>query len=563
MPAVPGFRTAPPAIPRVAVAAAPVRYLFSGEFRFLLPWFQRAYAWTPAQIAALASGIREAMKDHGTAEPYPLGTLMLARPGPRTADTKIVDGHQRMMTLTILFAVLRDLETDAGETAALQRLIADPDAPDTASGWRLTALADAAHQLVESVQTPGATALPPTAEWSELSMSERHIIENRDFLRQEFLRLLPDAAERRAFTAYLLDKCWVIIHLADDEDEAWHRLRLDEDTRLEFDAENRAKASLLSIVPREQRQDAADGWARCEQLLPPSDLVALLHHLRLLEMGHKARKRPIEIDIADHFKLARDGLAFIEKKLLPEAATMRALIAADIGNAAAERRLTTLGWLDRHTWMPAALLWQSLGADAAATANFYFRLDRLMWLLRIGGIDPTRQERRIWRILDHIRAHGGIDGCEDIDIERKLLDAALAALRSQRVGTRRFIGVLLRRLSLLSGADPGPVDPYRVTIEHLLPRNPKRGSDWLQTFRSRKQIDANAYRLGNLTFMTDVENQLAGSHDWPVKRGVLANSGFALSEGLAATETWTADAIVARSDRLIGLLLADLQLPPG
>lgn len=558
MASIHGFRTPPPTVSHVSVAAVPVRYLFSGEFRFQLPWFQRAYAWTPAQIAGLASGIRDTMKAHGGRDPYPLGTLMLAR-RMKAIETAVVDGHQRLMTLTILLAVLRDLEPDADEAAALHALVADPEAPES---WRLTALADAASLLVASVQTPGATAEPPEADWCDLSMSERHIIENRDFLHAEFLRLLPKVADRRAFAAYLLDKCWVIVHIADDEDEAWRRLRLDEDTRLEFDAENRAKASLLSLVPREQRQAAADGWARCEQILPPSELVALLHHLRLLDMGPKARKRPIEIDIAEHFDLRHRGLEFIDDRMLPMARRMRALIDADTGNAAADRSLASLGWLGRQLWMPPALLWQATcGGDTEATADFYFRLDRLMWVMRIGGVDPTRQERRLWRIIDHIRDAAAVHGCEDLEIEPKLYAGALVALRSPKLGTRRFLGVLLRRLSLTLGADPGPVDPCSVTIEHLLPRNPKRGSDWGRTFRGKKHIDGNAYRLGNLTFMTHDENQAAGSHDWPLKRNVLAKSAFVLSHGLADAETWTADAIEARGERLVTALFTEWRLP--
>ena len=556
------FRSPPPSIAHVAVAAVPLRYLFSGEFRFVLPWFQRAYAWTQAQIGRLASSLRDAMKEPAPRQPYPLGTLILARP-PGERDTALVDGHQRLMTLTIIFSVLRDLEPDAEHRARLDALIADPDVADRAEGYRLKALADAAELLVTHVQAPGSTTLDHEAElgWHELSISEQHILQNRDYLRDEITALLPSPEERRTLADYLLDDCWVIVHFARDEDEAWRRLRLDEDTRLDFDAENRAKASLLSVVPRQDRQAAADCWARCEQLVPPSDLVSLLHHIRLLYIRPKNFKHPIEVDTAAFFDLRSTGRRFFEDTLVPEAQAMRNLKRAEIGCDGAVRPLTCLGWLDRDLWLPPALLWQKLrGDDVDATTDFYVRLERLMWAMRIAGIDPTHQERRLAHVIQHVRAGKAPKTCAQFTVDDTLRTSALAALRAPRIGTRRLIGSLLRRISFALGPDPGPLDGKLVTVEHLLPRNPKPGSEWQRLFRSKKQIEANTYRLGNLTFMTDRENQRAGSKDWPLKLEVLADTKFALSAGLVEAEQWSADTIAARTERLIETLFAEWDL---
>lgn len=555
------FRSPAPTVPGVVVAAVPIRYLFDGEFRFYLPWFQRAYAWTSTQIAALATGIRETMKADGPVQPYPLGTLILARP-PGATETAVVDGHQRLMTLTILLAVLRDLEPDEAEKARLDALIGDPPVAGEERAWRLTALADAMQLLITHVQTADATTLEADRDTSDLSLSEQHILDNRDWLRTELLRLLPDIADRRTFASFLLDSCWVIVHLADDEDEAWRRLRLDEDTRLEFDAENRAKATLLSIIPRHDRQAAADGWARCEKLLAPADIVALLHHLRAVHIGMRRRKRPVEVDIADHFQMRTAGLAFIDGVLVPQARVLRDIGRCDIGNEAARRPLTSLAWLDRGIWSPAALLWQAeRGPDDTATGGFYQRLERLMWMLRIAGHDATRQQYRVARILAHLRSRGAPEDCADLDVDRELVDATLATLRSHRFGEKKLAGLILRRVSFAVGEDPGPVDPRHLTIEHLLPKRPARGSDWLHAMRTRERVQSHVNRLGNLTFMNHDHNQEAGNREWRDKRPLLAASRFALSAGLADRDTWDGHAIDERTERLVAALFADWGLP--
>lgn len=89
---------------------APVHLMLEGSKQFVVPLYQRAYAWQDQQLEQLWADLTELTKD-GQAEHF-LGTLVLAPlPGTQAAGPvkwQVVDGQQRLTTLTVLLCALRD-----------------------------------------------------------------------------------------------------------------------------------------------------------------------------------------------------------------------------------------------------------------------------------------------------------------------------------------------------------------------------------------------------------------------------------------------------------------------
>jgi hypothetical protein len=90
----------------------PVADVLGDKFIHEIPPYQRPYAWTPEQALQLIDDLREAMISGGD-EPHFLGSIVLIRPRGGHVG-QVVDGQQRLTTLTILAADLRDLATDPG-----------------------------------------------------------------------------------------------------------------------------------------------------------------------------------------------------------------------------------------------------------------------------------------------------------------------------------------------------------------------------------------------------------------------------------------------------------------
>ena len=85
-----------------------------------MPPYQRSYSWEISEAQALISDLHDA-SDSG--DNHFIGAIVLVR--EESGRFLIVDGQQRLTTLTILLSVLRDTETDPARKKELHALIAD------------------------------------------------------------------------------------------------------------------------------------------------------------------------------------------------------------------------------------------------------------------------------------------------------------------------------------------------------------------------------------------------------------------------------------------------------
>lgn len=99
--------------------------LFTAEYDFAIPDYQRPYAWGKDEALQLLDDLQSAL-DRDTDEPYFLGSVVLVKE-KGVPDAEVIDGQQRLTTLTILLAVLRDLATVPTLSTDIQKFIEEPE----------------------------------------------------------------------------------------------------------------------------------------------------------------------------------------------------------------------------------------------------------------------------------------------------------------------------------------------------------------------------------------------------------------------------------------------------
>ena len=86
--------------------------ILSNDFAFAIPPYQRPYAWTTDQASELLSDVLSFLGNGSEpiteVNPYFLGSIVLIK-SEDTPEADVVDGQQRLTTLTILLATLRTL----------------------------------------------------------------------------------------------------------------------------------------------------------------------------------------------------------------------------------------------------------------------------------------------------------------------------------------------------------------------------------------------------------------------------------------------------------------------
>lgn len=544
----------------ISVAVLTLGELFSDAFSFHLPWFQRAYAWREEHVGRLLADIVQAKA--GPKPRYFLGDLCIAKRDGSPAAA-IIDGQQRAITLTILFALLRDLAPAGAGRSALASLISWSDATG-AEHYRIVPQPGVAEFFRRHVQAPGGALLEPEDAVANLAESERYILWNRNHLRAMLAEHAGTQTARNELAEFLLSHCYVVVKSVEDENDAWQILSTQEETGLAHHSSERAKVSLIAAMPREEQEEAGRTYEDCQRLVGTDQMLALLGHVSVLKRRHRPN-HPVEKDLLQLFGLNRSGLPFLKGELEPRArhlADLRSRVLKGCpARADVSRSLQTLLWLDREFWVRPALHWLSVrGAGHRDTALFFRRLDRIAWIVKLAGMDPTDQEKLFIRLIGDIDKHAAVDEMPALKISQQMRADMLERLRSRTFYSKHYNGLVLRRISRNLGADPGPVDGSTVTIEHVLPSS-ARAEGWRHLFKSEGEVREYAHRLGNLAYLTHRENLEAGDRDYRAKRKILRRTSFLLSR-LAARDhaEWTPNTILKRTEQLIGILVSDWEI---
>lgn len=109
--------------------------------------------------------------------------------------------------------------------------------------------------------------------------------------------------------------------------------------------------------------------------------------------------------------------------------------------------------------------------------------------------------------------------------------------------------------------DEVEVSRSNVDVEHILPKNPKKNSTWLEWFDDEQERERCTYALGNLTLWIDKNNRGAQNAEFEKKRESYLQSSLKANQEIAQNDEWTSKQIDERTDQLAELILRSLRLP--
>lgn len=547
-----------------------VGQLLANPFIIEAPSYQRLFAWTDKEAGKLLEDITStpSLDAGGRSGEYFLGAMLFIerdrptsrlwqRTTPRVLE--VVDGLQRLTTLTTLLCVLRDLDDGDGEPPNARVLAAIGTGQAGNVRHRLSIGGPDEAFFFDYVRAPGATLVKPDS--SDLSLARERILEVRDHFVTDLMGY--DAADRRKLAEFLLDRCCVVQMTATDIDQA-HRMFEVLNARGKPLARNDIlKAELLSGVPDPSKPAAKDIWDEAE-VRAGADFEQLFSHIRAMY------RLPDDKVISHIRQIAVDtggAQAFIERVLQPSATILDDIRAARHAgapqSAAIGRYLRYLGWHSFGDWIPPAMLWWlEKGQDTEGLARFLGRLDRLAFGIRIMGIGGSKRARRFGAVVAAIRAGGSLDSPDGpLDLTRQELRTVLHNLRDLHARNALAAKHLLMRLADQKAGEPQSFSlPVDMTVEHVLPRKLGSDSQWRSWYPEPEEREQCTESLGNLVLVTKRQNDLAGNLDLAPKLDIYFNMRGApvpaINEDLRGRSEWKAADIKAREAGLLALMEA-------
>lgn len=180
------------------------------------------------------------------------------------------------------------------------------------------------------------------------------------------------------------------------------------------------------------------------------------------------------------------------------------------------------------------------------------------WITRVYA---TRRIDNVNEILRLIDANDNFQTILESDLLKiKEIDKILFKdIISSDIYGRRFARYLLLKLDyLLHSNETKMQKPYFLSIEHVLPRNPKENSVWVEEF-SYEEREELTNKIGNLVLLSRRKNSSLSNRDYNEKKIKYFESNieyFSRSNKLISThDKWTPQTLINMQEESVRLLL--------
>lgn len=538
--------------------------IFSSDYSFHIPDYQRPYAWGVEQAVQLLEDLVEAL-DRGEAEPYFLGSVVLVKE-PGVADADVIDGQQRLTTLTILLAVLRELTSSLELASELDHMLIEPGKivmglearPRLA--LRLRDRVFFRQYVQDKGQLAALLALNPDPLKTD---AQRAVRANAAALHKE---LSSWSEERRLRLVQMLGSRTYLVLVSTPDLDSAHRIFSVMNARgLDLSPSDIFKSLVVGVLPDGVSDDYAKKWEDAEEALTRDDFADLFLHIRMIFAQVRAKRELLKEfpEQVLNAYLPDRAKEFVDDVLVPYADAYER--ARDANYAAAQGAdkvnlwLRRLAPLENNDWRP-PVMWalRHHGDDPQLVAALLSRIERLAASMLIRRVYATPRAGRYAQLLTELHAGAGVDA------PALALDAQEKQDTRDRLAGELYLVARVRKYVLLRldeelAKDPGVLYGHPlITVEHVLPQSPASESRWRIDFTDDQRRHW-THRLANLVLLNRQKNSEAQNYDFAEKKikyftGRHGVSTFALTSQVLGEQEWTPQLLEARQAQLLARL---------
>ena len=533
---------------------------------------QRRFKWKKQQVDQLWRDIEAAYSEGRPS--YFLGPLILVRHEEGdNEEYSVIDGQQRLATISMLLAILRD-ECEhhdglKGRANVIHRLICRVDYDGNRSGPLVVTLQSPDNQIYMSlVEERGSTATSRLGTGrleAALKALRGHIT---DFLESE------NKEERlRKFSDYVLDQIKLLPLQVESEAEGYLVFDTTNTRGLGLSTSEALKARLAAIARSETvlSDQMMEQWTNVAIKLENANLKIdamddYLHAIWCSQQGYTTKSR-LDRSIGEKLTDTQKLRQFIDE-LNQYCDSYLAVVASPVPtnkdslnqdlrdlrrlNVQATPFLTMVHFHSRHHFEEAVNLVVSLQIRNVTIGNHRTNEHEKNW--------PK------WAIM--VRKSQGDEAFAEIRHAMDPDEDFLNSMRQATVSSPQTARHLLRRLEPGKGISPADVD-----VEHVLPKSvvdklikgdeikgnnlawiTALGYDVPESRRERKQLGEKLgsilNRLGNLALLDNKDNRGARNSAFSKKKGFYEKQGLLLTKRLTKFDQWTEKEISTRQNEL-------------
>jgi hypothetical protein len=524
------------------------------EWWYRVPDYQRPYVWGSDQVIDLLDDVTEWMLIRPESE-YFLGSIVLQeRQTDGITEYDLLDGQQRLSTCLMIYAVGRDMATDLRLEELCREAVFQQEDPFKDIPERLRVIYDIRDEVREFINhfvkpkdgtndEAGLLAMMDSPDISVRNMANA-LLEIRNYFQQ------ADAPKVEDFFRFFGNKVLLVYVSSPNLEDAFRMFTVLNDRGMRLRGSDILKTSNLramheSKVSESEIRTWAQKWEEWEGEFGDSFDV-FLSQLRAVLVKDKARlsllqefddniystkifdkKTKAYIDRKPLLNRGRETFQFVENYYKHYQQIFGGNNYA-LDNSWKFDNLITL--LDEtglaDFWQPSLLRYRDVFGEKQIL-DFLIKLENKFcadWVTSQTPTDRITAMNKITAEIDDINKKEGLNQDQKI---AKLLESSVLGYDKNRfkqildtgdIYSRRFARYLLFKLDVLLGsADTRMQVPKNMSVEHILPQNPKSDGQWCRDVKDDERTTW-TNRLGNLVLISRRKNSSQGRSDFAEKK---------------------------------------------
>ncbi len=484
-------------------------------------------------------------------------------------DAQVIDGQQRLATLTMLLAALRSLIKSEYVDGLTSFLCEKGNViTGTPKRYRLR-LRERDEQFFHNyIQDEGGIEMLKALQDTLLSDSQRNMRDNILGFIRELQKLSED--QLITLTQFIVNRCFLIVVSVstDDLDSVYRIFSVLNSRGLDLSYPDILKAEIISNIPPDQQNEYATKWEEIESVLGSEAFEDLFFNLRAIFSQKRQSKGMIEEFreyVYPRYPQAFTPQDFIDKILDPYGRALNYIIKTNYPDGPFAKEINGmfkwLNQLDHGRWIPPALhhLIQNW-RQPRLVLRFLTDFERLVISFMICKIPPYKRIDRYCELMKAI--HDGKDlysSTSPLQLTSSERSEVLRMLDGDIYLMHHVCRYVLLRLDTKLSEGTASYDYQTVSVEHVLPQRPSPDSEWVKCFPTKGVREKYVHRLGNLALLSRGKNITAENYDFNIKKQRYFSmhggiSPFVITTQVLSHQEWTPAVIEQRQGQLVGML---------
>ena len=554
----------------------PVYKMFKDN-AYVIPAYQRDYSWETEQWQQLWNDL-VGYKENDSEEHF-LGPLIITPSEDGTDTFEVIDGQQRLTTLQIIIAIIRDCWIEMGDGSTQQGIANVPNKQLTSEliynltpsvRYNFIPNKHLKRIFLDFIQTPHKEKGRKYFDNKEALLNYQYndkaseVVRAYKFFQPKILSL--GETELRKFESYLLHKVRLLVVKAGGSSNAFLLFETLNYRGLELTQTDLVKSYLFSkIITDDEGDHYVNEWDQVVDNIGSKSPDLFLRHYLLL-YSKKVLKRDIYKEIKDRYKTREQAIQFVNELLKFSnlysylvrenefQGTNKAILNGLFDDLALlnvdTQNIYLMAILNKYYSEPEKMDIDKIENAARLSETLSFR-----WTTcgRNAQDLETIYQNAAAMIMDEETPEDNFEEAQVHILNSLPTDLEFqTALQNAIIKSNRRAQYILRKIDEWQNGDGSYVlmDPTKLHLEHIAPQRPSGKYDWKLAMKGDANYREIIYKIGNLTLLPQRINKEASNLPFEKKISIYQKGKGklpTLTKELLDFKTWNQQMVLNRS----------------